>query len=67
MYYGMNGMTNLMLTLTKKATTCMMTHEQITQVFNEDSDDDEFWGFLIALLILVWLIHGFDCRGVYWS
>ena len=23
----------------------MMTHEQITQMFNEDSDDDEFLGF----------------------
>ena len=23
----------------------MKTHEQITQMFNEDSDDDEFWGF----------------------
>ena len=35
-------MTNLILT--KKAT-CMMTHEQITQMFNEDSDDDDFLGF----------------------
>jgi len=23
----------------------MMTHEQIQQMFNEDSDDDEFLGF----------------------
>ena len=23
----------------------MMTHDQITQMFNEDSDDDEFLGF----------------------
>jgi len=39
----MNSMTNL--TLTKKVTTCMITHEQIQQMFNEDSDDDEFLGF----------------------
>jgi len=35
-------MTNLTLTQTKNVMTCMMTHEQI---FNEDSDDDEFLGF----------------------
>ncbi|KAK2157353.1 hypothetical protein LSH36_193g09017 [Paralvinella palmiformis] len=29
------------LTPTKKATTFMMTYEQIQQMFNEDSDDDE--------------------------
>jgi hypothetical protein len=23
----------------------MMAHEQITQMFNEDSDDDEYFGF----------------------
>jgi len=23
----------------------MMTHEQIQQMFSEESDDDEFWGF----------------------
>ena len=36
-------MTNL--TPTKKVTTYMMTHEQIQQIFNKDSDDDEFLGF----------------------
>ena len=46
-----SGMTNLILTRTKKVTTCMMTHEQITQMFNEDSDDVEL----------------FNSRGVYWS
>ena len=35
----------------------MMTQEQITQMFNEDSDDDEFLGLLINLPILVHLIH----------
>ena len=25
----------------------MMTHEQIQQMFSEESDDDEFWFFLI--------------------
>ena len=44
-YSGMNSMTNLRLTPTKKAMTFMMTHEQIQQMFNEDSDDDEFLGF----------------------
>ena len=44
-YSGMNSMTNLTLTRTKKVITCMMTHEQIQQMFNEDSDDDEFLGF----------------------
>ena len=38
-------MTNLTLTQTKKVTICMMTHEQIQQMFIEDSDDDEFLGF----------------------
>ena len=42
----------------------MMTHEHITQIFNEDSDDDEFWGFEY---ILVRLIHELDSRGVYLS
>ena len=42
MYCGMNIMTNLTLTRTKKVTTCMMTHEQIQQMFNEDSDYREF-------------------------
>ena len=27
---------------TKKGMTCMMTHEQIQQIFSEASDDDEF-------------------------
>ena len=37
----MNSMINMTLTPTKKATTFMMTYEQIQQMFNEDSDDDE--------------------------
>ena len=42
----------------------MMIHEQIQQMFNEDSDDDdEFFGFESILLILVHLICGFDSRG----
>ena len=28
-----------------KVMTCMMMHEQIRQMFNEDSDDYEFLGF----------------------
>jgi len=32
----------------------MTTHEQITQMFIEDSDDE----FFLGLLILVQLIHG---------
>ena len=56
-----------MINLTRTTvTTCMMTHEQIQQMFNENSDDDAFLG-LINLPILVRLIHGFDSRGVYWS
>ena len=35
----------------------MMTHEQIPQVFSEESDDDEFLGSESILLILVHLIH----------
>ena len=42
MYNVWNSTTNL--TLTKKATTRMMTHEQIQQMFSEESDD-EFLGF----------------------
>ncbi|KAK2156474.1 hypothetical protein LSH36_212g00023 [Paralvinella palmiformis] len=46
----------------------MMTHEQIQQMFSEDSDDDEFWGFESVLLILVHLICGFDSGwGGLWS
>ena len=45
----------------------MMTHEQIQQMFSEESDDDEFLGFESTLLILVHLIHGLKSRGVYWS
>jgi len=41
-YCGMNSITNLTLTPMKKVMTCMMTHEQIQRMFNEDSDDDEF-------------------------
>jgi hypothetical protein len=50
-------MTNLILTPTKKAMTCMMTHKLIQQVFSEESDDDEFCCFesIIKLLILVCL------------
>ena len=44
-YCGLNSMTNATQTPTKKALTCMMTNEQIQQMFNEDSDNDEFWGF----------------------
>ena len=42
MYCGMNSMTNPTLTPTKKATPCMMIHEQIQQMFCEESHDDEF-------------------------
>jgi len=45
----------------------MMTHEQIQQMFSEESDDDEFLGFESILLILVHLICGFNSRGAYWS
>jgi len=45
----------------------MMTPEQIQQMFNEDSDCDEFFGFEYILLILVRLISGLESRGVYWS
>ena len=38
----------------------MMTHEQIQQMFNEESDDDELFGIESILLILVRLIRGFD-------
>jgi len=38
-------MTNPTLTLTKKATTCMMTHKQKQQMFSEESDDDELFDF----------------------
>jgi len=48
--------------------TCMMTHEQIQQMLNEESDDDdEFMGFRSIMLIFVHLICGFDSSGVYWS
>jgi len=40
----------------------MMTHEQIQQMFREESDD-EFFGFELILLILVSLICGFASRG----
>ena len=33
-------MTNLTMTAMKKATTRMMTHEQIKEMFSEESDDD---------------------------
>jgi len=58
-------MTNLTLTPTKRGTTCMMTHEQIQQKFNEESDDDEFLHFESIVLILVCLIviHRFDSGG----
>jgi len=41
-----------------------MTHEQIEQIFNEESDDDEFFGFESILLVLVRLILGFDLGGL---
>ena len=41
MNYGLNSMTNPTLT----PMTCMMTHEQIQQMFSEESDEDEFFGF----------------------
>ena len=56
MYCGLNSMTDPTLT----PTTCMMTREQIQQMFSEESDDDEFFGFESILLILVHLICGFD-------
>jgi len=46
--------------------TCMMTHEQIQQIFSEESEDDEFWGFESILLNLVNLIRRFDSRGWGW-
>ena len=42
----------------------MMTQEQIQQVFSEESDDDEFFGFESILLILVRLIRKY---GLYAS
>ena len=45
MYCGLNSMTNPTLTPTKKSVTCMITHEQVQQMFSEESDDDEFFGF----------------------
>ena len=39
----------------------MMTHEQM---FSEESDDDEFWGFESILLISVDLIHGSTPGGL---
>jgi len=56
----MNNMTDL----TKKATICMMTHEQM---FSEESDDNKFFGFESIIANLVRLIPGFDSTGVYWS
>ena len=43
----------------------MMTYEQIQQMFNEDSDDDddEFLGFESILLISVHLIRLFDLHA----
>jgi len=45
----------------------MVTHKQIQQMFSEESDDVEFFGFESMLLILVCLICRFDSREVYWS
>ena len=56
-------MTNLTPTSAKKVTTCMMTREQIQQMFNEESDDDKLFGFESVLLILVHLIRGFSSGG----
>jgi len=58
-------MTNLTLTPMKKVTTSMMTHEQI---FNEDSDDDEFLQILVCLIRLLVLKPGaiHEC-GLYTS
>jgi hypothetical protein len=46
----------------------MMTHEQIQQMFSEESDCDGFWCFesILAdnLLVLGRLIRRFDSRGV---
>jgi len=41
----------------------MMTHEQIQQMFSEESDNDECLGFESILLNLGHLIRGFDSRG----
>ena len=57
-------MTNLTLSPTKKATTCMMTHEQMQQMFSDESDDDEYLGFEVILLTLVRLTLGFDSLGI---
>jgi len=40
-----------------------MIHEQIQQMFSEESNDDDF-GVFDNLLILVRLIRGFDSRGL---
>jgi len=41
----------------------VITHEQIQQMFSEESNDIYFFGFESTLLILVGLICGFDSRG----
>ena len=67
MYRRLTSMINPTLTPTKKVTTCMMTHEQIQQMFSEESDDDKFLGFESILPILVRLVCEFDSWGVYSS
>ena len=67
MYCGLNSITNPSLTLRKKATTRTMKYKQIHQMFNKESDDYEFLGIELILLILVHLMCGFDARAVYWS
>jgi len=61
-YCGLNSTKNPTMTPTKVATTYMMMHEQIQQVYSEASDDDEFWGSETIVPILVRLICRFDHR-----
>jgi len=41
----------------------MTTYEQKWQMFSEESDDEEYFGFESIFLTLVHLICGFDSRG----
>ena len=66
MYCGLNNMRNTTLTPMKKAMKCMITHEQIQQMFDEEIDDDESFGFEQIFLILVLPICWFDSSRVYW-
>jgi len=41
----------------------MMIHEQITRMFNEDSDDDEFYGFEYICWFVYVLYMGSTLEG----